>query len=53
MIVKSGSGYQVTSEAGRPLSKPGMSKEAAQARLAQVEMFKHMKAGDQAKAMRK
>lgn len=41
MIVKSGGGYQVKSEGGKNLSKPGMSKKAAQRRLQQVEYFKH------------
>lgn len=41
MIVKSGSGYQVKSEGGKNLSKPGMSKAAAVKRLHQVEWFKH------------
>lgn len=41
-IVKSGKGYQVKSEkTGKPLSKPGMSKKAAEKRLRQVEYFKH------------
>ena len=41
MIKKRGNGYQVTSESGRPLSKPGLSKKAAKKRLQQVEYFKH------------
>ena len=45
MIKKSGSGYIVTSEKGKPLSRPGISLQAAKKRLAQVEMFKHMKIG--------
>lgn len=40
MIVKSGKGYQVKSESGKNLSKPGLSKGAAKKRLAQVEHFK-------------
>ncbi len=43
MIVKSGQGYQVKSESGRNLSKPGLSKGQAERRLAQVEYFKHHK----------
>jgi len=43
MIKKTSQGYQVTSRKGKPLSKPNLSPEAAKARLAQVEMFKHMK----------
>ena len=41
MIVKSRGGYQVKSEGGKNLSKPGLSKEAAKKRLRQVEYFKH------------
>lgn len=43
MIRKTASGYQVKSESGKNLSKPGLSKAQAEKRLAQVEMFKHMK----------
>lgn len=44
MIVKSGGGYQVKSEKGsKNLSKPGLSKKAAEKRLKQVEYFKHKK----------
>lgn len=45
MIVKSGKGYQVKSESGKNLSKPGLSKEQAQKRLKQVEYFKHRSQG--------
>ena len=45
MIRKSGGGYQVESESGKNLSKPGLSKAAAKKRLAQVEYFKHATAG--------
>ena len=45
MIRKSGGGYQVKSESGKNLSKPGLSKSAAKRRLMQVEYFKHAKAG--------
>lgn len=38
-----GGGYQVKSHTGKNLSKPGLSKAAAQKRLAQVEYFKHKK----------
>jgi hypothetical protein len=43
MVVKSGRGYQVKSEGGKNLSKPGLSKRAAEKRLQQVEYFKHKK----------
>ncbi len=42
-ITKSKRGYRVTSKAGKPLSKPGLSKKAAQKRLAQIEYFKKRK----------
>ena len=41
MIKKTPSGYQVKSESGKNLSKPGLSKGQAEKRLAQVEYFKH------------
>lgn len=41
MIKKTASGYQVKSEKGKNLSKPNLSKEAAEKRLRQVEFFKH------------
>lgn len=40
MIKKTKSGYQVTSEKGKPLSKPTLSKSDAKKRLQQVEYFK-------------
>lgn len=40
MIKKTSQGFQVKSESGKNLSKPGLSKGAAQKRLAQVEYFK-------------
>ncbi len=43
MIRKTPTGFRVTSEKGKPLSKPNLTKEEAEARLAQVEMFKHLK----------
>jgi len=44
MIKKSkGGGFQVKSEKGKNLSKPGISKKAAKKRLQQVEYFKHKK----------
>jgi hypothetical protein len=43
MIVKSGQGYQVKSEHGKNLSRPGLSKAQAEHRLKQVEYFKHLK----------
>lgn len=45
MLKKTASGYQVTSEGGKNLSKPNLSKEAAVKRLQQVEYFKHQKSG--------
>jgi hypothetical protein len=41
MIKKTRSGFQVTSEGGKPLSKPTLSKAEAAKRLRQVEYFKH------------
>lgn len=41
MIKRAGSGFQVKSEKGKNLSKPGLSKAAAVKRLQQVEYFKH------------
>jgi len=46
MIRKSNGGYQVKSESGKNLSKPGLSKAAAHKRLAEVEYFKHAKKGN-------
>jgi hypothetical protein len=43
MIRKTSQGYKVVSEKGKPLSKPNLTKAQAEKRLAQVEMFKHMK----------
>lgn len=43
MIVKTTKGYVVKSESGKTLSKPYHTKSQAQARLRQVEMFKHKK----------
>ena len=43
MIKKTPRGYQVTSERGKPLSKPNLSKEQAKKRLQQVEYFKRKK----------
>lgn len=43
MIRKTKSGYKVTSEAGKNLSKPNLTKEQAKKRLAQVEFFKRTK----------
>jgi len=46
MIVKSGKGYRVKSENGsKNLSKPGLSKAAAEKRLRQVEYFKNKDKG--------
>lgn len=41
MIVPTNQGYKVTSEAGKNLSKPDLTKQEAQKRLAQIEFFKH------------
>jgi hypothetical protein len=41
MIKRSGRGFQVKSESGKNLSKPGLSKKAAVKRLQQIEYFKH------------
>lgn len=43
MIKKTPKGYKVTSEKGKNLSKPTLSKEQAVKRLKQVEYFKHQK----------
>lgn len=40
MIKKKKGGYQVTSESGKPLSKPNLTKQQAAKRLRQVEWFK-------------
>ena len=40
MIKKTNSGYQVTSEKGKPLSKPNLTKQQAEKRLKQVEYYK-------------
>ena len=41
MIKKTSEGYKVTSEGGKNLSKPNLSKGQAEKRLEQVEWFKH------------
>lgn len=43
MIKKTSKGYQVVSESGKHLSKPNLTKEQAQKRLAQVEYYKNKK----------
>ena len=43
MLKKTSQGYQVVSETGKSLSRPNLTKEQAEKRLAQIEMFKHMK----------
>ena len=43
MIRKTSTGYKVTSEKGKNLSKPNLTRAQAEKRLAQVEMFKHMR----------
>jgi hypothetical protein len=42
MIVKTSKGYMVKSQEGKNLGGPYATKDQAQARLNQVEMFKHM-----------
>lgn len=42
MIVKTKNGYQVKSERGINLSMDDLTFEEAEARLKQVEMFKHL-----------
>jgi len=45
VIVKTGKGFQVKSEDGKKnLSKPTLTKAEAERRLAQVHMFKRVKA---------
>lgn len=43
MIRRTKSGYVVTSEGGKRLSKPNLSRGAAEKRLEQVEYFKKKK----------
>lgn len=43
MIKKTSKGYQVVNESGKPLSKPNLTKEQAQKRLARVEYYKNKK----------
>lgn len=43
MIVKTKQGYQVRSESGRNLSKPNLTKQQAQKRLAQVHYHSNKK----------
>ena len=43
MIRKTSKGCKVVSESGKNLSKDDLTKKQADKRLAQVEMFKHMK----------
>lgn len=45
MIRKTGGGYKVLSEKGRPLSKILKTHKEAMRRLAEIEMFKHMRGG--------
>ena len=49
MIRKEGSGFRVVSESGKNLSKVYKTRDAAEARLAQVEMFKAMDAKKKAR----
>jgi len=41
MIKRTAHGYKVVSHRGKNLSRPNLSKRAAQRRLRQVEYFKH------------
>lgn len=51
MIKKTSQGYKVTSEEGKNLSKPNLSKGQAEKRLKQVEWFKkHPGAGSKKKS---
>lgn len=43
MIKKTPSGYKVTSEKGKNMSKPNLTKTEAEKRLKQIEYFKHKK----------
>lgn len=43
MIKKTSSGYKITSEKGKSLSKPTLTKDQAKKRLRQIEYFKHKK----------
>lgn len=45
MIVKTKHGYLVQSEKGKKLGGPYKSRAAAEARLRQIEMWKHMNKG--------
>jgi hypothetical protein len=45
MIKKTSKGFVVKSDNGKNLSKPLPTKQQAQDRLKQVEMFKHIKKG--------
>jgi hypothetical protein len=45
MIKKTKHGYEVVSSQGKPLSADDLTKKQAERRLAEVEMFKHMKKG--------
>jgi hypothetical protein len=52
MIKKTKQGHQVTSEAGKPLSRPDLTMSEAKERLAEVEHFKRKGAGRGAKKAR-
>lgn len=43
MIQKTSKGYVVKSEKGKTLSRPYATRQQAQARLRQIEIFKHKK----------
>ena len=45
MIKRVPGGYQVFSESGKPLSKPGLRRAQAEQRLKQVEYFKNKALG--------
>lgn len=41
MIIKTRQGHQVVSKTGKPLSKPNLTKQQAQARLRQVHYYQN------------
>jgi hypothetical protein len=43
MIRKTGKGFEVTSESGKRLSRPNLTRDEAEKRLRQIEYFKHRK----------
>lgn len=53
MIKRVKGGYQVFSESGKPLSKPGLRRSEAEHRLAQVEYYKNLNAAAAPKKRKK